>query len=86
MKIEQGDAMHEGPAQECLRCEHWIPDDREPGAYGGAISRHYGSTGPGRYRGAEICSACGREAAFLAMSGVDLSLEQWPIHVPDGSR
>lgn len=70
----------------CPRCTHWIPSDREPGAHPGAISRHFGATGPERYRGAEICSPCGREEAFLQFTGTDLSQEVWPIQVNEGTR
>ena len=70
----------------CPRCGHWIPNNREPGAHPGAMSRHFGARGPERYRGAEICSPCGTEEAFLQFSGADLSQEIWPITVNDGSR
>ena len=70
----------------CPRCTHWIPNDQEPGAHDGAISRHFGATGPERYMGAEICSPCGREEAFLQATGTDLNQEIWPIQVKDGTR
>ena len=70
----------------CPRCGHWIPNNREPGAHPGAMSRHFGARGPERYRGAEICSPCGTEEAFLQCSGADLSEENWAIIVKEGSR
>ena len=70
----------------CPRCQHWIPNDREPGAHPGAISRHFGARGPERYIGAEICSPCSQEEAFLQFSGADLLQEVWPIQVRGGTR
>lgn len=72
--------------QRCPRCGHWIPDNKQPGAFPGALSRHYGSTGAARYRGPEVCSPCGAEEAMLAFKGVDLSQEVWPIQVREGTR
>lgn len=82
---EEGLEETEEP-KKCPRCEHWIPNDREPGAYMGAISRRYGARGPERYKGAEICSRCGLEEAFLQQTGTDLLQEVWPIQVKDGTR
>jgi RNA polymerase subunit RPABC4/transcription elongation factor Spt4 len=39
----------------CPVCEGWIPNNQEPGAYPGAVSRRDNTT--------EICSACGVEEA-----------------------
>ena len=39
----------------CPRCEGWIPNNEQPGAYPGALSR--------RDNGTEICSACGTAEA-----------------------
>ena len=72
--------------QRCPRCGHWIPNDRAPGSHPGALSRHFGATGPERYMGAEICSPCGQEEAFLDFTGTDLSQETWPIQVQGGKR
>jgi len=68
----------------CPRCGHWIPNDQKPGAHPGAISRHFATRGSDRYRGAEICSICGIEEAFLQFSGADLSQEIWPITAKEG--
>lgn len=70
----------------CPRCEHWIPNDGEPGAHPGAISRHFGARGPERYMGAEICSPCSLEEAFLQFGGANLRDEVWPIQVRGGAR
>lgn len=56
----------------CPRCGHYIPNDENPGAYSGAISRVDNRT--------QVCSPCGtREALFQFFEGhlpdleVDLS-------------
>ena len=41
----------------CPRCNSWIPNNENPGAYPGAISRTDNTT--------EICSQCGTEEALL---------------------
>lgn len=51
----------------CPRCEGYIPNNIEPGAYPGAISRWDNKT--------EICSPCGTEEAILALVAVD----EWPL-------
>lgn len=48
-----------------------IPNDQNPGAYMGAISRRDNTT--------EVCSACGTEEAMLQFGGGDLSTEEWPV-------
>lgn len=48
-----------------------IPNDKQPGAYMGAISRRDNKT--------EVCSACGTEEAMLQFGGGDLSAEVWPL-------
>lgn len=40
----------------CPRCEGWIPNNEQPGAYPGALSRLDNKT--------EICSACGTAEAM----------------------
>ena len=70
----------------CPRCGHWIPNDREAGAYSGAMSRHFAATGPDRDRDGEICRPCGAEEAFLQFKGVDLSKEVWPITPRERNR
>lgn len=41
----------------CPRCQGWIPNNEQPGAYPGAISRIDNTT--------EICSSCGSDEAVL---------------------
>lgn len=41
----------------CPRCQGWIPNNEQPGAYPGAISRLDNTT--------EICSSCGSDEAVL---------------------
>lgn len=49
--------MRHSRSHVCPRCSGMIPNDHEPGAYPGAISRLDNAT--------EICSSCGTdEAAF----------------------
>lgn len=55
----------------CPRCNGFIPDNEEPGAYIGALSRKDGVS--------EICSACGTEEAFAQHRGHTLVNEDWPI-------
>lgn len=55
----------------CPRCLHQIPNDKQPGAYMGAISRRDNTT--------EVCSACGTEEAMIQFGGGDLSTEVWPL-------
>jgi len=58
----------------CPRCTHFIPNDENPGAYQGAISRVDNST--------EICSSCGLDEAMEQFFGNELApLQQWPIKV-----
>ena len=40
----------------CPLCEGWIPNNDEPGAYPGALSRFFENT--------EICSDCGQAEAI----------------------
>lgn len=40
----------------CPKCQGYIPNNKTPGAYAGAISRRDNKT--------EICSACGTHEAF----------------------
>lgn len=51
----------------CPRCEGYIPNNDNPGAYPGAVSRVDNTT--------EICSACGVEEAIVAL----VSIEFWPV-------
>ena len=55
----------------CPRCLHQIPNDQNPGAYMGALSRKDDVT--------EVCSACGTEEAMIQFGGGDLSNEEWPV-------
>jgi len=56
----------------CPRCTHFIPNDENPGAYTGAISRVDNST--------EICSSCGQDEALQQIFGDGLTpLQKWPI-------
>ena len=59
-------------AYECPRCRHLIPNDDEPGAYPGALSRVNNET--------EICSICGTDEA-LGTGPVKTS--DWPVTLPD---
>lgn len=45
----------------CPRCKGYIPNDLNPGAYPGALSRLDNKT--------EICSDCGVEEAIMDFSG-----------------
>jgi hypothetical protein len=40
----------------CPKCQGYIPNNKTPGAYAGAISRRDNTT--------EICSSCGTDEAF----------------------
>lgn len=51
----------------CPRCEGYIPNNDNPGAYPGAVSRVDNAT--------EVCSACGVEEAIVAL----VSIEFWPV-------
>lgn len=55
----------------CPRCGHKIPNDQNPGAYMGALSRKDDTT--------EVCSACGTEEALIQFSGGSLDDEEWPV-------
>jgi hypothetical protein len=55
----------------CPRCLGYIPNNTQPGAYPGAISRIDNDT--------EVCSDCGMEEAIVAL----IAIEQWPISVYD---
>ncbi len=59
---------------DCPRCGHSIPNDGEPGAFMGALSRADGMT--------EVCSACGRHEAFLGYRRGAPVEEDWPVEVP----
>lgn len=48
-----------------------IPNDQQPGAYMGAMSRRDNET--------EVCSACGTEEALIQFSGGSLADEEWPV-------
>lgn len=56
----------------CPRCGHHIPNDEEPGAYPGAISRWDNLT--------EVCSKCGQDEALIVfnvgLSGLRASYER----------
>lgn len=56
----------------CPRCQSdWIPNNAQPGAYPGAISRADNKT--------EICSACGEDEAMKDFfAGGCETVEQWP--------
>lgn len=54
------------PTGDCPRCGGFIPNNLEPGAYPGAISRLDNET--------EICSSCGVDEAILQFAG---SLQDW---------
>lgn len=47
----------------CPRCGGYIPNDRVPGAYPGALSRWDNKT--------EICSDCGSEEALIQWSALN---------------
>jgi hypothetical protein len=55
----------------CPRCLGYIPNNTQPGAYPGAISRIDNDT--------EVCSDCGVEEAIVAL----IAIEEWPISVYD---
>lgn len=58
----------------CPRCGHLIPNDEQPGAYPGAISRADNST--------EVCSDCGQHEALEQFSSADHSctpVSEWPV-------
>ena len=59
-------------AYTCPRCGHLIPNDDEPGAYPGAMSRADNTT--------EVCSICGTDEAF---GTGPVPVNQWPITLPD---
>ena len=56
----------------CPRCQDsWIPDNLQPGAFPGAISRADDVT--------EICSECGRQEAFEWLDqGRCTAVTDWP--------
>jgi hypothetical protein len=47
----------------CPKCSGWIPNNKTPGAYAGAISRRDNKT--------EICSACGTMEALEDFFGAE---------------
>lgn len=47
----------------CPRCGGFIPNDDQPGAYPGALSRTDNQT--------EVCSSCGQREAMEQFGGVD---------------
>jgi ribosomal protein S27AE len=54
----------------CPRCGNWIPNNHEPGAYPGAISRVDNKT--------EICSGCGVDEALEQFStGAPAPMSEW---------
>lgn len=59
------------PSNACPRCGHMIPNDQNPGAYMGALSRKDDVT--------EVCSACGTEEALIQFGGGTLDDESWPV-------
>lgn len=68
--------MTQGPI--CPRCTHYIPNDENPGAYPGAISRVDNKT--------EICSKCGSDEAVqsyfnyvYSISEILTPISEWPI-------
>lgn len=76
----------DGPKR-CPRCGGWIPNDDEPGAYPGAMSRYMVPIDGELRRCIEICSACGEHEAFQQMGWAGRGAEQsgltpphdWPI-------
>lgn len=59
----------------CPRCGRGIPNDRDRGAYRGALSRVDGVS--------EICSACGAHEALLGYHRGSGITEIWPVQVPE---
>jgi len=60
----------------CPRCGHFIPNDEQPGAYPGALSRADNET--------EVCSDCGTHEAleqFFNANGDHrpTPVSQWPV-------
>lgn len=59
----------------CPRCGGYIPNNNEPGAFPGALSRLDSAT--------EVCSACGVEEAmqqFAAQSADGATpMSEWPV-------
>ena len=55
----------------CPRCGGKIPNNTEPGAYPGALSRVDNET--------EVCSACGTLEAFQCSQGIDLDYTGWKV-------
>lgn len=53
----------------CPRCGDWIPNNFQPGAYPGALSRTDNKT--------EICSECGTIEALEDYSGALTPQEEW---------
>lgn len=61
------------PEHICPRCEGFIPNESEPGAYPGALSRTDNKT--------ELCSRCGTDEAMEDFTGNRLTPQnQWPIN------
>lgn len=55
----------------CPRCLGYIPNNYQPGAYPGALSRYDNKT--------EICSACGTDEAMFQYQKVALTgPSDWP--------
>jgi len=59
------------PNNKCPRCFGFIPNNAQPGAYMGALSRADNRT--------EICSDCGTEEALLLLTVP----ENWPVFLFD---
>jgi hypothetical protein len=57
----------------CPRCnDNWIPNNRDPGKYPGALSRADNKT--------EICSPCGEAEALQDWEGGGCtSTDRWPV-------
>lgn len=60
----------------CPRCGHFIPNDEQPGAYPGAMSRLDNRT--------EICSPCGTaEAMEEFINGKPMPMSEWIVTFRD---
>lgn len=56
----------------CPRCSHYIPNDENPGAYAGALSRTDNKT--------EVCSPCGTAEAMEDFLGSGaIPQEEWAV-------
>ena len=59
---------------DCPRCGHLIPNDEQPGAYPGALSRADNKT--------EVCSDCGTHEAMEQFTSDDHTvtpISEWPV-------